>query len=226
VDDPVNRRLPRIVLAVPGGRKGTGKTSEGMWGGRREGQNTPEFVSLDLVEGCGEEHGYAVLLARLEERQVLQRQRAAAVRDGGGGELLVFLLAADNAQLQAASVSMRISRSCSCACLVDASNDTASWLKQHLQRHGNQISNATPNCQVQQHRSDSHHVVESQHFVQQRAKLQAAPVRDALQCQRRCPDARGRHFNLVPFHQLIHVLERLPLHILEEGQRACFRRSS
>jgi hypothetical protein len=73
---------------------------------------------------------------------------------------------------------------------------------------------------------DSHRVVESQHFVQQRAKLHADPARDAVQRQRRRPYARGRHLHLVLLHQLVHVLERLPLQVLEEGQRTCFGRSS
>ena len=66
-------------------------------GRTRKEKSPPEFISLDLVEGCGEEHGYAKLLARCEERHVLQRQRGAAVRDGSGRELLVLLLAPNNA---------------------------------------------------------------------------------------------------------------------------------
>ena len=65
----------------------------------------PEDVGRHLVEGGGEEHGDTMLFAGSEEWKVLQRQCSTTVRNGGGGELLVLHIAANNAEPQAPSVS-------------------------------------------------------------------------------------------------------------------------
>jgi hypothetical protein len=114
-------------------------------------------------------------------------------------------------------------RSHACACLIDATNDAACVQQQRLQHHSSEHSSA-PSTSTKT-RARTHRIVQSKYLVQQRAKLNASPTRDAVQRLRRRPDAGGCHLYLVLFQQLICVLERLPLQLLEVGQCACFRRA-
>jgi hypothetical protein len=140
-----------------------------------------------------------------------------------GGNFWSFSLRRTTQSCKRGASDATMLRSGACTCLVDAANDAACVLQQRLQHQTNEHSSASSTSTKT--RAHTHRVIQPQHLVQQRAKLNAAPARNAIQRLCRRPDAGGCHLYLVLLQQLVRVLERLTLQLLEVRQGACFRRA-